>query len=94
LTSGRRRLASAEAAASEASVPPVARVCARRIDPRAIVREVDEDFAADVDLVAIAKEVLRDGLAVDERAVGAAEVFRNESSRIVTTAACSPLTAA
>ena len=49
---------------------------ARRSSVAASSATIDQDLPPDVDLVAVAQEMLRDGGAVDERAVGAAEILQ------------------
>jgi hypothetical protein len=51
------------------------RVGQQRHGLRIVVAEVDEPLASDVDVVVVAQEVLHHGLAVHQRAVGAAEVL-------------------
>src|SRR5205085_7544303 len=46
-----------------------------RLGTRVIVDAVDELVAADIDLVAVAQKMFGDGLAVNERAVRALQIF-------------------
>jgi len=55
--------------------------------------DVLELVFADFDDVVVLEEVLLHRLAVDQRAVGAAQILEKESLRMVMMMACSPLTA-